>query len=193
LIISCEKQIPQRCSLNDTDESYHICGAKVHQPVRSINWRSAKIAVIAVIIIVSAASLQGYYSEVTTRTIKGQAQDAFKFVVNNTQSGDIVILDPGFNKYPFDYYQKTPNIDVKPFPAVQYYAMSWTFSREELIKELQSDVNGHNRVWFVSSDPASTAEVDRLDLAMKTLNQSYENTYSASYTLYTVQLFEKRN
>ncbi|MGA7076208.1 MAG: glycosyltransferase family 39 protein, partial [Halobacteriota archaeon] len=105
--------------------------------IRNINWRSAKIAVIAVIVILSAASLQGYYSQAATR--RGQAQDAFQFVVDNAQSGDVVIVYPGFTNFTFDYYVKTPNIDVKAFPSVQSYSMSWTWNIEEGTKELQSD------------------------------------------------------
>jgi mannosyltransferase len=159
--------------------------------LRKINWSYAKIAVIAVIILLSAVNLQQYYGQVTAQVINGQPQEAFNLVAKNAKSGDVVILFPGVTKFIWDYYERGTNVDDAPFPSVQYYSMSWVFKNTD-IKELQSDVKGHDRVWFVSRPPWGIY-YPRYDQALKTLNESYKSTYSASYLGYDVRLFESRS
>ncbi|MFZ0926001.1 MAG: glycosyltransferase family 39 protein [Halobacteriota archaeon] len=161
--------------------------------LRKINWSYAKVAVIAVIIVLSAVNLQQYYSQVTTQVINGQPQDAFNLVDKNVKSGDVVILFPGYTKFIWDYYETGTNVNATPFLSVEYYSMSWTFKNTD-IKELQSDVKGHDRVWFVSPpEGPSSIYYPLYDQALKTLNESYKSTYSASYLGYDVRLFESRS
>ena len=59
--------------------------------IRNINYSYAKLAVIAIIVILSAANLQTYY----TTTIKAQAREATGFVNENAKNGDLVVFFSG--------------------------------------------------------------------------------------------------
>jgi len=155
--------------------------------LRNINWRYVKLAVVAVIVILSAVNLHQYY----TYNTKANAQEPFNVVINNAQSGDVVIVFPGYVKFIFDYYGRGTNANVTPFPAADYYSMSWeNKNTAENIKELQSDVNGHDRVWFVSATGHGSAAL--LIQAKKALDESYDTRSSQSYPGYDVLLYEKR-
>jgi mannosyltransferase len=160
--------------------------------VRNINWRYAKIAVIAVIVTLSAVNLQGYYNATTSDNTIEQAHKAFSYVIENAKSGDVVIVYPGLWKYVWDYYENGTNVDVMPFPATFYYhGLSWENQNTiKNIKELQSDVNGHSRVWFIR---AGTSSFTPFVQALNTSNESYESKSSQAYGDYTVILLEKRN
>jgi hypothetical protein len=155
----------------------------------NINRRYVKAVVIALIVILSTVSLHQYLN-VDTFYIKPNAQESFSVISKNAQSGDAVIAFPGYNKFISDYYGRGINATVTPFPTADYYSMSWkNKNTSENIKELQSDVNGHNRVWFVSTTGYGSAKL--LTQAKATLNESYNVQYSKNYG-YEVILYVKR-
>jgi mannosyltransferase len=159
--------------------------------VRNINWSYVKIAVIAVIVILSAVNMPQYYHQVSNNDTKGQAQEVSNFVIKNAQSEDLVIAFPGWTKFILDYYGRGVNAYVTPFPSADYSSMSWkNENTTENIKELQSDVKGYDRVWIVYWPAYGSAEL--LIQAKKTLNESFYIQSSQSYKGYELLLFEKR-
>jgi len=115
-------------------------------------------------------------------------------LTKNAQSEDLAIIFPGFSKFILDYYSLGTNVDVKPFPA-DYRSVHYGYKlTEDNIRELQSDVLGHNRVWLISFMEGEFGG----EQLLKTLNESYENKHSASYlgyaefVSYNVTYFEKR-
>ncbi len=157
--------------------------------IRNINSRYVKLAVVAVIVILSAANLQQYYAQDTN----GDAREAFGVLNENLKSGDIVILFPAGAQYVFDYYNRATAVDAKPFPSAQgYYSEGQANAKStaDNIKELLSDVDGHDRVWFVSATGHGSAAL--LIQAKNALNESYFARSAQSYQGYEVLLYEKR-
>jgi mannosyltransferase len=158
----------------------------VGKGVRNINYNYAKIAVVGIIILLSASSLQTYYATPT----KPQARDVMSYVDSNAKRGDLILVYPGSDAMIFNWYNERADLTAKNFPA--NYTDLWSKSAEANIKELGSDVAGHNRVWIIST----TGHEYTVDLVkalyMKTLNTSYNATDSRSYFGYDVYLFEKR-
>jgi len=152
----------------------------VAKGIANINYRYAKLAVVLVIVALSAANLQTYYTTIT----KPQAREAVGFINENAKDGDLVLvtgyLDPVFN-----YYSFVAGLNVTKFP-------SWSTGQgiASNIKELQSDINGHNRVWWMAE---SGIDPQVLNQTIQTFNNaSYNTTYNKSYIGYDVYLFEKQ-
>lgn len=158
--------------------------------IRNINSRSIKLAVVVVILTLSAASLQQYYTQDT----KGDAREAFGVLNDNLTSGDVVILYPAGAQYAFYYYNRATNVDAKPFPSAQgYYSEGQVNAKStaDNIKELLSDVNGHDRVWLVTATGQKVSTELSIQ-AKNALNESYYIGSSQSYPGYDVLLYEKR-
>ena len=161
----------------------------VAKGISHINYRYAKLAVVIVVVVLSAANLQTYY----TTPSKPQAREAIGFVNENAKNGDFVLVSPGYDQFVYNYsYRFVVSAGVVPFPScstVQGLASN--------IKKLQSDINGHNRVWFVvetlpllQGGPGWDPQL--LNQTMQTFNASYNETYHKSYYGYEVYLFEKQ-
>jgi uncharacterized membrane protein len=158
----------------------------VAKGIRNLNYNYAKLAAVGLILVLSAANLQAYYGTPT----KGQARDVMSYIDSNAKSGDVVLAYPGGNAFVFYWYNNRTDLAVKDFPA--NYLHLWTKSAQENIKELSSDVAGHDRVWIISITQHEYT-TDRVKaLYQKTLNASYETADSKSYFGYDVQLYEKR-
>ena len=57
-------------------------------------------------------------------------------------------------------------------------------SAKSNINELQSDINGHNRVWLVAERRQLVLQRPQvLNQTIQTLNASYNETYHKSYTV----------
>jgi hypothetical protein len=156
----------------------------VAKVITNINYRYAKLAVVIVVVALAAANLQAYYTTPTN----AQSREAVGFVNENAKSGDLVLIYPGADPYVWDYYYRfVACAGVMRFPATLGSAS---------ITELQSDINGHNRVWLVEQTlPAvqnDSFDPQVLNQAIQTLNTSYKATYHESYYGYEVYLFEKR-
>ena len=179
-------------------ERYAIAGAValyllVAKGINNINHRYTKVAVIGIIIVLSAANLQPYYTSIT----KPQAREATSFIDANLKSGDIVLVSPEWEHSTFDYYNNPTDIVVKPIHSwnvvdkpINSSATPSVNRPEDKIKEIQSDVSGHDRVWLLYA----YAGEDKLakNFTLSVLNESYTNTYKMSYYTYEVYLFEKR-
>jgi len=159
--------------------------------LRNINYTYAKLAVICVIIILSAVNLQTYYSTIP----KPQAREATSFVEGNLRSGDLVLVAPEHLKYVFDYYSKRPDIDVT---TLSYSAWASANGSADNVKELQSAASGHNRAWLVDGDNVPVwgdpiLGPKALNLTLTTLNESYDKTNFTSFSGYRVYLYEKHS
>jgi hypothetical protein len=143
----------------------------VARGISNINHKYTKLAVIGVIVVLSVTNLNVYYSSIS----KPQAREATSLIDANAKSGDIVLVYPEWQPYTFDYYNNRTDVAVKPIHS---------------LKELQSDVTGHDRVWiFYGRWVAGKAmENSILDI----LNESYARTDTKSYVGYDVYLYEKR-
>jgi mannosyltransferase len=158
----------------------------VAKGISHVNCRYAKLAVVIVVVTLSAANLQTYYTTIS----KPQAREAAGFINENAQNRDLVLLFPGPGvqdpqlNYPLlKYYGLVAGLNVTRFPSC-----STGQGLASNSKELQSDINGHNRVWFV----ADGSHPQGLNQTIQTFDASYNEAYHKSYYRYDVYLFEKR-
>jgi len=143
----------------------------VAKGISNINHKYGKLAVIGVIVVLSVPNLTANYSSVS----KPQAREATSLIDANAKSGDVVLVYPEQDQVTFDYYNNRTDVAVKPIHS---------------LRELQSDVTGHDRVWvFYGSWAAGKATENSL---LNSLNQSYSRTDAKSYFGYDVYLYEKR-
>jgi mannosyltransferase len=175
----------------------------VAKGISHINYRYAKFGVVIVVVVLSAANLQTYYTTITnpptyyTAFSKLQLRQATSFINENAKNGDLVLLSPGPGFYVFElnYYTFAAGLNVTLFPSC-----STRLSLASYSKELQSDINGHNRVWLlvktgVALPPSSAQDPMRLQVlnqTIQTFNASYNTIYHKSYYGFEVYLFEKR-
>ena len=88
----------------------------VAKGIRNINYRSAQVAVIGILVVFSAANLQAYY----TWTTNPQARHAASFIDTNCKSGDVGLISPDGHAMVFDCYDNRTDAAVKP---LQYWAV----------------------------------------------------------------------
>jgi hypothetical protein len=159
----------------------------VAKGIRNINYNYAKLAVVGVILVLSAVNVQAYYVTPT----KGDARDAMNYIDSNAKSGDLVLVySGGSDAMIFNWYNHRTDLTIKDFPA--NFVHLWSKSPEDNIKELGSDVAGHDRVWIISTQQHEYTFDLVKALYTKTLNASYATTDSKSYISYDVHLYEKR-
>jgi len=151
----------------------------VARGILNINGRYTKLAVMGIVVVLSVANLQAYYSSIT----KPQAREAISLIDANANSGDVVLVSPSYQSYEWNYYNNRTDVAVKLLDSLG--ATPSNDSREIQIKEIQSDVLGNDRVWFLESTSGA-------NFTLSVLNQSHANTYIKSYYGYRVYLFEKR-
>jgi 4-amino-4-deoxy-L-arabinose transferase-like glycosyltransferase len=162
----------------------------VGKGIANINNKPTKLAVIGVVAALSVASLPSYYFGVT----RDQTREATSLIDANAKSGDVVLIYPDFENLPFDYYNNRTDVAVKLIS----YGNGSVNNPEAITEALQSDVNGHGRVWFY--DGASGTPIENFTLNF--LNESYAQIYVKSYYTYnenldirrdhSVYLYEKR-
>jgi uncharacterized membrane protein len=159
----------------------------VAKGIRNINYNYAKLAVIGIILVLSATNVQAYYGTPT----KADARDAMSYIDSNAKSGDLVLVyTASSDAMIFSWYNNRTDLFVKNFPA--NLANLSSKSAEENVKELAADVAGHDRVWIVSTTQHEYPLDPIKALYVKTLNASYATTDSRSYFGYDVNLYEKR-
>ncbi len=151
--------------------------------IQNINRKYTRLAVIAVIVLLSTASLPPYYA--LNRT--GEAREAVGFIDAYAKSGDVVLVFPD-KELIFDYYNNRTDIAVKQI-------RSWGSAQAQLDntnvinQTIYSDVKGHDRVWFFAFPTSETAQANYiLDL----LNTSYAQRGVKNYYGYKVYLYQKR-
>ena len=145
----------------------------VARGITNINYRPSKVAVISVIILLSVVNLPANSYNIT----KPQAREATSFVDANAKSGDVVLIYTYWENLTFNYYNNRTDVAVKPI-----YFGGWPPVNNA--EELQSDVNGHDRVWLYNSENAS--------FVLNFLNERYALIYVKNYYAYNVYLYEKR-
>jgi mannosyltransferase len=153
----------------------------VAKGVVNINHKSAKLAVIGVIIVLSVANLQGFYNSVQM----SQAREATQFIDANAKSKDVVLVFPYVHNLLFGYYNNRTDIAVKQIhsPATP---------SENLAKEVRSDVASYDRVWLFYINNMNAREKATENSTFDILNESYANSYKKHYVAYDVYLYEKR-
>jgi hypothetical protein len=151
----------------------------VARGILNINGRYTKLAVVGIIVVLSVANLQAYYSSIT----RPQAREAISLIDANANSGDVVLVSPSYQSWVWNYYNNRTDVVVKLLDSLGA-TPSNNSSREIQTKVIQSDVLGNDRVWFLSTSGAN--------FTLSVLNQSYTNVYFKSYYGYDVYLFEKR-
>jgi len=156
--------------------------------IRNLNSRFLRLAVVLVIIILSTASLQAYYSSAE----KPDARDAIGALNASATTGDVVIISPGYHQAVFDYYYEGPAVDVKPFPSPSLASEPPSTNVQNYSKEFLADANGHARVWFVNAHESGTVPSQVLIKVLNTVNASFETTNFRSYYGYDVYLLTKR-
>jgi mannosyltransferase len=167
-------------------ERYAIAGSValyllVARGIRTINHRYTKFAVIGIIVVLSAANLQPYYTSIT----KPQAREATSFIDANFKSGDVVLVSPSWEHFTFDYYNNRTDSAIKPI-----HSFAGVNPSQDKIREIQSDVNGYDRVWLLYAYGGE--QVSAKNFTLEILNESYANTLIKNYYVYQVYLFEKR-
>jgi hypothetical protein len=162
----------------------------VAKGISHINYRYAKLAVVIVVVALSAANLQPYF----TTPSKAQAREATGFINENAKNGDLVLLfpGPGYSDPLVNYYSFVAGLNVTKFPSC-----STGQGLASNIKELQTDINGNNRVWLMVQTPPGLAlgiwDPQVFNQTIQTFNNaSYNETYYKSYFSYEVFLFEKQ-
>jgi mannosyltransferase len=149
----------------------------VARGITNINYRPSKVAVISVIILLSVVNLPANSYNIT----KPQAREATSFVDANAKSGDVVLIYTYWENLTFNYYNNRTDVAVKPIYFGGWPPVNNTVNNTE---ELQSDVNGHDRVWFYNSEKPS--------FTLNYLNERYAQIYVKNYYGYNVYLYEKR-
>jgi mannosyltransferase len=158
----------------------------------NINHRPIKLAVIGIVVVLSVANFPGYYF-VSTRP---QAREATSLIDANFKSGDVVLVYPDWQLLPFNYYNNRTDIAAKPIHAwaadkpTNLLSILSTNRSLDKMQELQSAVNGHNRVWFLN--PTYEYGTSQ-NLVLGVLNESYAKSYVKSYYGYDAYLYEKRS
>ena len=152
--------------------------------IRNINWNYTRLGVIAVIIVLSTASLQAYFAS----NAKGQARQATSLIDANAESGDVVLVFPNSDHIIFDYYNNRTDVAVKQIGT-------WASSDDnnKTIDIIRSNVTGHDRVWlFASIQADNERRKTEEDFILDILNESYAQIYVKNYYLYDVYLYQKR-
>ena len=153
----------------------------VGKGITNINYKPTKLAVIGVVAALSVASLPSYYFGVT----RDQAREATSLIDANAKSGDVILIYPDFENLTFNYYNNRTDVAVKQIA----YGNGSVNNPEATTEALQSDVNGHDRVWFYDATGIGTP-IENFTLNF--LNESYAKIYVKSYYDYNVYLYEKR-
>jgi mannosyltransferase len=156
----------------------------VGKGIANINYKPTKLAVIGVVAALSVASLPSYYFGVT----RGQAREATSLIDANAKSGDVVLIYPDYEILTFNYYNNRTDVAVKQIS----YGNGLVNNPEATTEALQSDVNGHDRVWLYDGGLGTPIE----NFTLNFLNESYAKISVKSYVgynvCYNIYLNEKR-
>ncbi|MGZ4925275.1 MAG: glycosyltransferase family 39 protein [Halobacteriota archaeon] len=156
----------------------------VAKGIRNINHRYAKVAVIGLVVALMAVPVHTSY----TTVIKPQAREATSFIDTNAKSGDVVLISPIGHSLVFAHYNNRTDVAVRP---IHYWNVPSSGAHaQDKTQEVQSYVNGSDRVWFFDASYEGATEADSFTLQI--LNKSYENEAVQTYKDYVVYVFEKR-
>ncbi|MGZ4846316.1 MAG: glycosyltransferase family 39 protein [Halobacteriota archaeon] len=155
--------------------------------IKNIN-SFAKLGALGVIVVLSVASVQAYYTTPTHQ----DSRAVMVYISNNAKSGDLVLVYPSENGVIFREYYQISGVTVVSFPSHSIYTDPWIKNPSANIDELRSEVAGHSHVWLIDfSQHNSQIDIVR-NLALKSLNESYETTRVENFFRYTVYSFENQ-
>ena len=150
----------------------------------NIKPRTVQLAVVTVIIVLSAVSAQAYVNNQSTENWAKEAwiqsKETFSVINQQGRSGDLVILSPGLwtvNRY----YNNVKGINAPLLRAG---------STIQDNSNLQANASKYDRVWFVAYSydaPPTTLE----KMVLSAFNETHAITYVKNSQGYRVYLFEK--
>ena len=150
----------------------------VAKGITHINFRYAKLAIIIVVVALLAANLQTYYTTPTPY----QARETVGFINENAKNEDLVLFVPNYGSAVL-YYGLAAGLNVTTI-------VPWSGNASN-VKQLQLDINGHNRVWVVE-EMFSEGNI-QLPQTMEILkNASYNRISEHYFGWYAIYLFEKQ-
>jgi 4-amino-4-deoxy-L-arabinose transferase-like glycosyltransferase len=142
-----------------------------------------KLVTLTAVGAVAVLSLITIQEQVRTAD-KPQWRDAVAYVNANAESGDLVLVTPGYDLLAFDYYARMPGMEKEPFPS---RAGAVT---EETIGTLESTVQGRERIWVVldhfALDERSAGAIEE-ELAGSYVLAEREQSVLIDVTLWTKQ------
>jgi mannosyltransferase len=158
----------------------------VAKGITNIKPRTVQLAVVIVIVVLSAVNVQAYVNnqipEQWAKEAWVQSRETFSVIDQQGRSGDLVILYPQFlwsvNKY-YDHVKSINATLLSVEPTIQD------------INNLHANASKNGRVWFVvySYDaPPNTVEKS----VLSTFNETHTITYVKNYEGFRVYLLEKR-
>ncbi|MHA2131492.1 MAG: glycosyltransferase family 39 protein [Promethearchaeota archaeon] len=147
----------------------------VSKGIMKIDRKLIQMGIISIILFISLWNVSQYYIDVK----KEQWRDLADYIDKSAEDKDLVIFHIDHIKS-FDYYSERQNIIKKPFPSKTRLVL------EENVKELESTVKGHSRVWVVLSHSR-----DYESLITKTLEKSYTMIDYKKFVGIEVFLFER--
>lgn len=149
-----------------------------------IRYRVLKAAIIAVIVIFSAVSLSGYYSNVR----KPQWRDAVRFIEEHVKPGDVLVFNDRLSKSViFDkYYFKKKSVVEMLYPGASIKA-PYILPTVEDTEYLLKSVKRYNRIWIVLSH---TKDAD--GMIPRIFKREYRLLRQMRYNVIFVYLFEKK-
>ena len=158
----------------------------VAKGIVNIKPRTIQLAVVIVIVLLSAVNVQAYVNNQSTegwgKEAWVQSKETFSVINQQGRRGDLVILYPQFLWSVNKYYDKVNGINatlLKVGPTIQD------------INNLYASTSKNDRIWFVvySYDaPPTTVEKS----VLSAFNQTHTIIYVKNYEGYRVYLLEKR-
>jgi hypothetical protein len=117
---------------------------------------NARAAALAGVAVLSVAPLDRFYNAIQ----KDAWRTAVAELERDARPGDLVLLNQGFGRLPFEYYRRRTDLMARPFPAQDARLLAGRL--EDLLGCL---VQGRRRVWLVLShqDATSGSIVRRLE------------------------------
>ena len=145
----------------------------IAKAVRSIGTRLIRLPVAALVIVLYALALKGYYADFH----KEPWREVVAYIETNAQAGDLVLV----HQYHclvniVNYYSKRTDLDKKAIPENEDTVNSRN------IAELEPAVQGYNNVWLIMSH-----KDDPEDLILSNLNQLMELILYKQY--YGIELY----
>jgi hypothetical protein len=158
----------------------------VAKGIVNIKPRTIQLAVVIVIVLLSAVNVQAYVNNQSTegwgKEAWVQSKETFSVINQQGRRGDLVILYPQFLWSVNKYYDKVNGINatlLKVGPTIQD------------INNLYASTSKNDRIWFVvySYDaPPTTVEKS----VLSAFNQTHTIIYVKNYEGYRVYLLERR-
>lgn len=144
----------------------------------SVGFHQLRMVLILLIVGFSVIDLRNYYGAVK----KDAWRDAVASFNRLARPNDAVLFNQQSGMSPFDYYSKRTDLVEKPFPDY-----NTELKTDNLVDQLRSAVEGHDRVWLVLSHQSGLSP-----LIAEQLKEWYVITAHQVDPGVEIYLFEKR-